>query len=461
VRLSALPRLAILAVLSFSGFPSVAIAMDYNQARELLARTGFAARPAEIEALVHVDYARAVDQLLGSAGTVAETPPPAWINEPPPDFRQIRNMSQEERKQFRQLQRERGLELKGWWYTEMITTSSPLTEHMTLFWHNHFTSSLRKVKWPPFMYRQNILLRRYALGNFAELLHAIARDPAMILYLDSQTNRKDKPNENFARELLELFTLGEGHYSERDIKEAARAFTGWMVNRRTGQFWFNARQHDFGIKHFMGHKGNFDGDDILDIVLEQPQVAVHITAKLWREFISETPDAQEVARLSAVFRDAHYEIKPLLRAMFLSPAFQAPENRGTLTKSPVELIVGTTRLLQVPAAEPVRLARVGRYLGQDVFDPPNVKGWPGGTDWINTRTLLARQQFLEHMVRGREMGASMRAVAPGTGPWPDGLSNDNAARVLLPIPPVNSVPQDADPRTRLADLVLDPAYELK
>ncbi len=287
--------------------PVAARAMSYDEARHLLARTGFGGTSVQIEALRRLPYTQGVTQLLHDTHGAALNPPPAWANEPPPDFRQLKSMSQGQRKQFRQQRREQGIELKTWWYGEMITTPSAVTERMTVFWHNHFTSSLRKVKRPTLMYRQNVLLRRHALGNFRELLHAVAKDPAMVLYLDNQTNRKDKPNENYTRELLELYTLGKGHYSERDVKEAARAFTGWMVNLRTGQFRFNARRHDKGTKHFLGRRGSFDGDDILEILLEQSQVAVFITAKLWREFISDTPNKQELTRLAAIFRDSNYQ----------------------------------------------------------------------------------------------------------------------------------------------------------
>lgn len=296
----------------------------------------------------------------------------------------------------------------------------------------------------------------------------------MILYLDNQTNRKGKPNENFAREVLELFTLGEGHYTERDIKEAARAFTGWMVDRRTERFRFNPRQHDSGVKTFMGRSGPFNGDDILDIILDHPRLAEHISEKLWREFISDTPNKGEIERLATLFRDSNYEIKPLVKALLMSPQFRASENRGTLAKSPVDIIVGTVRLFRIPIGDTRLLVRLGRYLGQDLFDPPNVKGWPGGNAWITTSTLIARQQFLERLVRGREM--SERAGFRGrrtlrmpmamesrqtSGPLNPSLTPDNVQHVLLPIPPVNPIPEDVNLRTLIGHLVLDPAYQLK
>ncbi|MFQ5935491.1 MAG: DUF1800 family protein, partial [Acidiferrobacterales bacterium] len=461
-------------ILTLLGLPGPAAAMTYEEARHLLARTGFGGGARQIQTMTRLDYPAAVARILSATNTVASTPPPEWVDAPPPDFRELRSMNDVQRKQFRRQQREQAMELKGWWYAEMLATPSPLTERMTLFWHNHFTSSVRKVKWPTLMYRQNALLRRHALGNFRALLHAVAEDPAMVIYLDNQTNRKGKPNENFARELLELFTLGEGHYTERDIKEAARAFTGWRVDRRSGQFRFRARQHDTGMKEFFGYRGAFNGEDILDIILEQPQVAVHITEKLWREFISETPDGEEVRRLAAIFRDNDYEIKPLLQALLLSPHFRTTATRGTLVKSPVELVVGTVRLFQIPIRDSRRLARLGRHLGQDVFTPPNVKGWPGGTAWITTSTLLARQQLLERVMRGPQMreGDRMRrdivpvVMSARQPPWLTrgalaALDSQELERLLLPLAPAKSIPDDIDMPTRAVALILDPVYQLK
>ncbi|MFQ6021838.1 MAG: DUF1800 family protein [Acidiferrobacterales bacterium] len=462
-------RTVVLVLAWVVGLPTTAVAMTYDEARHLLGRAGFGGTAAEIEALAHLAYGVGVNRLLDVTTSKPQSRAPTWVNEPPPDFRKLRSMTDDERTLFRKQRRKQTMELKAWWYGEMMQTDSPLTERMTLFWHNHFTSGLRKVKWPTLMYRQNLLLRRHALGNFRELLNAVSKDPAMILYLDNQTNRKGKPNENFARELLELFTLGEGHYVERDIKEAARAFTGWMVDHRTGRFRFNLRRHDVGIKTFMGRTGTFSGDEILGIVLDQSRVAVHISEKLWRAFISDTPNRREVERLAAVFRESNYEIKPLVRELLMSPHFRATELRGTLVKSPVDMLVGTIRVFHIPMRDGQVLVRLGRYLGQDLFDPPNVKGWPGGNAWITTSTLLARQQFLERLVRGKEMPAPdtfidrrmRRTAMPVLLEQTSGLTYDNVQRTLLPIPPVNPVPKDADLRTLIGHLVLDPAYQLK
>ncbi len=454
--------------------PAAGRALEFSEARHLLARTGFSPTLAEVESLLPLTHEAAVERILSGIRTESPLPPPGWTDDPPPGPEEIKGMSEEERRTFREEERKRGMELKGWWFRGMAETDSPLTERLVLFWHNHFTSSLEKVKHPQLLCRQNALFRRHAAGNFGTLLRAVARDPTMVLYLDSQSNRKGKPNENFARELLELFTLGEGHYTETDIKEAARAFTGWSVDRETGEFRFASRQHDDGAKTFMGHAGNHDGDDVIGILLAHPRVAVHITERLWREFVSATPDPKEIERLAALFRKEDYAIKPLLAALFDSPAFRAPGNRGTMTKSPAELLVGTVRLLGIPVDDGRLLAQGAKGLGQDLLDPPNVKGWPGGEAWITTSTFLLRRQILERVVRGQEMeGDGMkkddRKRKKGMPPrWRtedllDGMSasDPRLRQLVLAIPPVNPEPESADPRALVTGWLLDPAYQLK
>jgi uncharacterized protein (DUF1800 family) len=370
----------------------------------------------------------------------------------------------------------------------MLATDSPLSEKMTLFWHNHFVSSQQKVRFPKLLVDQNRLLRQQALGNFGTLLHAIARDPAMVLYLDSAQNRRAAPNENFARELMELFTLGEGRYGERDVKEAARAFTGWSIDRQTGDFRFYRFLHDGGDKTVLGRTGAFDGDAVLDILLAQPATAEFLTLKLWREFVSPDPDPAEAARIAAVLRQSHYAIRPWLRALLLSPAFWAPAHRGVLVKSPVEFLLGLVETLDVADVDPRVLALASRQLGQDLFAPPNVKGWPGGDAWIGSSTLLARRQMVEHMFRANEAGASetmrppmgaagrdarlaqrlargMDAFSVDAGVL-DGLGRDEAgartrfASLTLAVPPAVDLAA-RDRRGFLQALAQDAAFQLK
>jgi len=424
---------AILLVLAALGCGAAGAAgMGPADAKHLLLRTGFAPTEAEVQAFARLSRAQAVDRLLAATASVARTAPPAWASRPPPPRQDLRAMSDEERRGLVRDTLRQGFELRAWWYREMLVTPSPLTERMTLFWHNHFVSGLEKVKAPQFMYRQNVLLRRHALGNFRELLHAVARDPAMVIYLDSASNRKGQPNENFARELMELFTLGEGRYTERDVKEAARAFTGWSLDRDSYEFRFYPFLHDGGEKTVLGHSGNLNGDEVLAILLAQPATAEHIAGKLWREFVSPQPDAAEIRRLAAVLRAANHEIRPLLRALFTSDAFYAQTNRAVLVKSPVELLVGTARQFQIENLDPRLLALAGRQLGQDIFAPPNVKGWPGGEDWINSTTLLGRKQVMARLFRAEEMPGALPAPeqAGRTGPMARRLEQAPAGMVF-------------------------------
>jgi len=212
------------------------------------------------------------------------------------------------------------------------------------------------------------------------------------------------------REATELLTLGEGQYTESDIKEAARAFTGWSLDRDTGRYLFRPGIHDAGVKTVLGRSGNFDGDAVLDIILTRPQASEFITAKLWREFVSPEPDAREVKRIAQIFRGKDYDIKAAMRGLLLSDAFWAANNRGTLVKSPVELVVGTLRQLEVSPGAAMPFAVVAAGMGQNLFAPPNVKGWPGGEAWINSNTLLARKQFLDRLARMDDAPPAMMAA---------------------------------------------------
>ncbi|MEW6120829.1 MAG: DUF1800 domain-containing protein [Pseudomonadota bacterium] len=470
-------------------FPVLAFAgMGEDEARHLLLRTGWAATPQQVAVYAQLSRAQAVDRVLDGTHGEAATPLPADLQVFTPPPRRRGELSEAERKAFQREQIQLGLEMRSWWFAEMLATDSPLTEKMTLFWHNHFVSSQQKVRFPKLLVDQNRLLRQQALGNFGTLLHAIARDPAMVLYLDSAQNRRAAPNENFARELMELFTLGEGQYGERDVKEAARAFTGWSIDRQTGAFRFYRFLHDGGDKTVLGRTGAFDGDDVLGILLAQPATAEFLTRKLWREFVSPDPDPAEVARIAAVLRQSHYAIRPWLRALLLSPAFWTPAHRGVLVKSPVEFLLGLIETLDVAGVDPRVLALASRQLGQDLFAPPNVKGWPGGDAWISSTTLLARRQMVERLFRANEAG-SYAAMQPPTGAAGrdarlaqrlargmdgfsvdagvlDGLGRDEAsartrfASLTLAVPPAGDLAA-RDRRGFLQALAQDAAFQLK
>lgn len=467
-----------------------ASAMGFDEARHLLSRTGFGATPAEIHGLDAMDYSGAIDRLLATFRPKAATPPPGWVEEGLAELRRQQKESADRIRDGRAVAVQppyglQGSQLRNWWIEEMLSTDQPLVERMVLFWHNHFTSSLRKTYFPASLYWQNATFRANALGNFATLLRAMARDPAMLLYLDGVRNVARQPNENFARELLELFTLGEGHYGEDDIKAAARAFTGWTIDRQTGRFRFNQATHDDGEKTFLGRTGRLGGEDIVDILLKHPRTAETIAGKLWREFVSLAPDATEVKRLAAVFRDEGYEIRPLLRELFLSRAFRDPTNRAGLIKSPADLVIGTVRVLGLPVPDKTRLGRMMQVLGQNLFNPPNVKGWVGGETWITTHTLLQRQQILRRIVEATTVapmeGGMVRMANPrmmeerplegrslrlaGTearlGPTLLGVDVATLGSTLLPRAPIDAVDTGGTPGAIVAAALLDPAYQLK
>jgi uncharacterized protein (DUF1800 family) len=391
--------------------------LDEVDARFFLLRTGFAPDQNEVARYSRLSRQQAVEQVLAETRTTAATVVPGWIDEPSISFLHLKDKSDDEKKTLRELEQRHAFELRGWWLREMLSTPTPLTERMTLFWHNHFTSSQQKVRSTSLMYRQNSLFRQQALGNFGSLLHAIGRDPAMLLYLDNSSNRKGAPNENFAREVMELFTLGEGQYGEQDVKEAARALTGWSVERDTGEFRSRPAAHDTGSKTILGVSGNFDGDAMLDILLAQPACAEYLVVKLWREFISPDPDPREVKRIARQFRDSRYDIKTALRELFLAPAFWQAGNRATLVKSPVELVVGTLRQFRFSYDDPLPFTFAVGQLGQNLFNSPNVKGWPGGDAWINSTTLLAREAVLERLFRatGQPVARARVLMQDGAG----------------------------------------------
>ncbi len=484
--------------------------LGYDDARHLLARTGFGPTDAEVRAFAPMTRAEAVAKLLRETRTAAVTPPPAAMLDTSPLRPPRGEMSTvEQRQAFVREQARETMELRGWWLSEMIATPSPLTERMTLFWHNHFVSSQQKVRIARLMYRQNALLRTKALGRFDTMLHALARDPAMVIYLDSAQNRKGAPNENFAREVMELFTLGEGRYTEADIKEAARAFTGRSLERETGEFRFRPMLHDDGSKTVFGRTGRFNGDDVLDLLLARPETSEFVVTKLWREFVSPEPDVKEVRRIARRFRESRYDIKVALADLLTSDAFYAPDNRGVLVKSPVDLVVGALRQFSLAPETGLPFALAAAGMGQTLLAPPNVKGWPGGDAWINSQTLLARKQFLDRLTRADDVPAIAAALAMSTeAPIATRTDSQQAAapageaarvqrmrremnrglaqihfdsarfvaafpgatpdergravqRLLLAVPPVAPLDTGADSLTLARTLLLDAAYQLK
>lgn len=297
--------------------------------------------------------------------------------------------------------------LAAWWLYRMLNSPwsggqsaslNPLLEKMTLFWHGHFATGAEKVDDAEMMFAQNRLLRRHALGDFGEMVQGISRDPAMLVYLDSVTNRKAHPNENYAREIMELFCLGEGNYTEKDIQELARCFTGWEVRR--DRFRFNRYQHDTGTKTILGETGAFSGEDGVRIVLKQRALPRFIVGKLIRFFLFDEPAAPEhlVEPLADLFRQSRLQVAPVLERILGSNLFFSPQSVARKIRSPVELGIGVLRCLHGSS----NLDMVARGLdetGQAVFYPPNVKGWDGGRTWINTSTLLGRSNLIGEILR--------------------------------------------------------------
>ena len=288
-------------------------------------------------------------------------------------------------------------QLSAWWAYRMLSTNTQLKEKTTLFWHGHFATGADKVTEPALMLTQNELLRSFAFGEFSALLLEISRDPAMLIYLDSATNRKAHPNENYAREIMELFCLGEGQYSENDIRELARCFTGWEIRR--GEFRFNRYQHDTGTKSILGQDGEFGGEDGVRIVLEQKSAPEFIASKLIRFFVMDepAPDMSLIAPLASFMRESGMMIQPVLRRILTSNLFYSEHSVGRKVRSPVELAIGLLRCLE-GSTNSFELASSMQTLGQGLLYPPSVKGWDGGRTWINSSTLLGRSNLVRVLI---------------------------------------------------------------
>lgn len=406
-------------------------AFGYDEARHLLWRAGFGGTPEQIQTLVTWGPERSVDYLLEIEKVEYPAPSPAEFDAnimrpPTPEEQRLmararREQDEEalarlrsEREQRERQDRRQIREIQRWWLRRMIETPRPLEEKLTLFWHGHFATSYRTIENSYHMYLQNLLFRRHAAGNFGALLHAIIRDPAMLAYLDNNDSRKRRPNENLAREVLELFSLGIGNYTERDIKEGARALTGYTF--RDDEFEFRRNDHDNGGKTILGRTGNWDGDDFVNIILGQRACARFIARKLYKYFVADIPPLEatdndrtlDVATrrviddLASVLWSSKYELKPVLRRMFLSEHFYAPAIRNQQIKSPVQLVVGAVRSLHTPVRDLSILLDAMDLMGQNLMLPPSVKGWDGGRAWINTSTLYVRQNILAYLLTGKK-----------------------------------------------------------
>jgi uncharacterized protein (DUF1800 family) len=330
----------------------------------------------------HSTVKQAVDQLFKASEDIK----PLDIIAGNINYKDFLNKDTLTRKMFLQEQRQQEKGLNVYWINKMSTANDQLREKMTLFWHNHFACRTQKA-WHA--QQLNNIHRKNALGNFKTMLLEVSKAPAMLRFLNNQQNRKDHPNENFARELMELFTIGRGNYTEQDVKESARAFTGWAVNKE-GVFTARPKYHDAGEKTFLGKTGNLTGEDIIDALLAKKETARFISNKLYKYLVNETPDTAHINAMADVLYNNKYEIKPLLNYVFNADWFYDDKNIGNMIKAPAEFIVGLNRQFYVTYKNPEMILQFQRTLGQVLFYPPNVAGWPGGKNWIDSSSLMFR-----------------------------------------------------------------------
>jgi uncharacterized protein (DUF1800 family) len=391
------------------------------EAAHLLNRAGFGGSPSAIKDFHSLGREKAVDSLLDPGEAINAFPAPDWSDKEVAlaDMRSRLDMRKEARKatrglsredaekqrreaikQFQQLNRQQALEAQAWWFRRMLKSEAPLREKMTLFWHDHFATSVQKVKQTVLVFQQNELFRENALGSFKELTQKILLDPAMMLYLDTQNSKKGMPNENFAREVMELFTLGEGNYTEQDIHEAARAFTGYQINRLNGTVSHNTRQWDDGEKTLFGTTGKFNGTDVVNLIFEKKDPARFMAKKLWQFFVYEESSQSAITALAQIYQKENFQTGALLREIFLSKEFYSEAAMRTQIKCPVQYLVSILKQLEI-AEPPVGFPIVAQQqLGQILFLPPNVAGWDWGQAWINTNTLLTRYNLAGFITKG-------------------------------------------------------------
>jgi len=406
-------------------------------AAHLMNRAGFGGSPQDIENLRQLGLQKAVAWFVDYEKIPDPTPAPDWA-QPDPDMlarqQMIRDAADPETRRLLQDQQNqernsRMADLRYWWIRRMAIGSRPFQEKMTLFWHGHFATSCEKVQVPYFLWLQNETLRQNATGNFSDLLVAVSKDPAMLNYLDGSRSKKGAPNENFAREVMELFTLGEGHYSEQDIQQAAKAYTGWGLSKDQLHYEYHAGNHDAGPKTVFGQTGNFTGEEVLGLICAKPDCAQFLTKKIWRFFVQDQPSQPVIDALSDDFLKSNLDLKRLMSTIFRSREFYAPDVVRSQIKSPVQWLIASTHQLQAPLPTQAMSLVMLRQLGQELFNPPNVKGWDGGIAWITTNNLLDRYNFAAALVEGD------RVPLPGLMGQMRGLLNGMAEDGLMQIAP--------------------------
>jgi uncharacterized protein (DUF1800 family) len=416
---------------------------EREKGAHLLRRFGLGASEAELDYYLQGGLNGAVEKLLG----YEKTPEVLELD--------LRRFAQRDNNRVNMVG------VQSWWTLKLITTRRPLLEKMTLFWHDHFATSASKVNQPPFMYQQNELLRRGATGSFRDLLLSVSQDPAMLFWLDNQYNVKGKPNENFAREIMELFTLGIGNYTEKDVQEAARAFTGWTYRRTGGanalmegkpsaEFLFRRNLHDADPKTVLGTTKSLSGEDVIDMLCDHPQTAKYITTKLWEWFAYPKPEKPVIDRLAGRFRTSELNIGALLRDIMTAPEFYSDKAYRAVVKNPVDFVVPTLRqaglgesLAAVLATgediPPLARGAIGavqqttRAMGMMLLFPPDVDGWPGGDSWISSATMVERIAWGERLFGQSAGGRRLQVRAQAFPLFSQDPSPEGAVRRLLAI----------------------------
>lgn len=391
-------------------------------AAHLLRRAGFGGTQAEIARFASMSMHDGVDSLidLPAADTIA---PPPHLYDPREEIAQIialrglKDSADDTRRReifktvFKRTRRSI-VAMQNWWLNRMLNTSAPLQEKMAFYFHGHFTTaSVQKGVSAEMTYRQNQLFRSNALGNLRELTWQVSTDPAMLLYLDNAENVAKHPNENYARELMELFTLGVDHYTEEDVRQSARAWTGWFVNRRLGKAMFLPRRHDDGVKTFLGRTGNWSGRDVVEIIFEQPACAEFFASNLLNHFLYNNPEPELITAFAALIRKNDYDLRPVMSTLFRSNVFYSQRAYRALVKSPVEFVVGTYKTLGLPKID-LRAQRALMQMGQILFYPPNVAGWPGGENWLTSQTVIVRENFVAELVNSPALDGSWLEQIP-------------------------------------------------
>ena len=385
-------------------------------AAHLLRRAGFGGSSAEVARLGAMPMHGAVDSLVNFASTDALPPPPGLFDARQfimqnfmGGIRALMGDDAEKRELFKEIrknQRDSLIALQRWWLNRMLTSPAPLQEKMTLYFHGHFTTaSIQKGITPQMTLEQNQLFRDNALGNLRELTWNVSTNPAMLIYLDNARSDAQHPNENYARELMELFTLGVDHYTENDVRESARAWTGWIVPRRTQKATFVASRHDNGMKTFLGKTGNFNGRDIVDIIYRQPACATFWANNLLNFFVYNNPEPQLVDDVAKLIIKNDYNLKPVMSTLLRSNVFYSERAYRALVKSPVEYVVGTYKALGLNDMDQTA-QRALVQMGQILFYPPNVAGWPGGANWLTSQTVIARENFVASLMNSPMMQQS-------------------------------------------------------